>query len=190
MTRLRRTPIAALIALAAAIPLAGCGRKSETTFAPTEGIYINVGPLIYQVQISRQLNPSDVEDARYLEGLSPAERKLAPDQTWFAVFIRVQNERGSAHPSAANFEIADTVGNVYRPIPLPSSNPFVYRPGIVPPHSGVLPTPDSTAASGPIQGSMLLFKVTTASLSNRPLELTIHSPTAAKPAVGRVELDV
>ena len=35
----------------------------------------------------------------------------------------------------------------------------------------VLPTPDTAAASGPIQGSLILFRLTTDSLQNRPLEL-------------------
>jgi len=38
---------------------------------------------------------------------------------------------------------------------------------------GVLPPPGSAAASGPIQGSLILFRLKTESLQNRPLELHI-----------------
>ena len=37
----------------------------------------------------------------------------------------------------------------------------------------MLPTPDSAAASGPIQGSLILFRLKTDSLVNRPLKLEI-----------------
>ena len=55
---------------AAAARCAGCGNKVEVrTVGETEGIYIDVGDLRYQVQISRIINPHDVEDRRYLQGL-------------------------------------------------------------------------------------------------------------------------
>ena len=51
------------LVLGAALALAGCGDKLETrTVGETEGLYIDVGDLKYQVQISRIINPYDVED--------------------------------------------------------------------------------------------------------------------------------
>ena len=38
----------------------------------------------------------------------------------------------------------------------------------------VYPPPDTAAASGPIQGSLILFKLTNDSLQNRPLKLEIE----------------
>jgi hypothetical protein len=38
----------------------------------------------------------------------------------------------------------------------------------------VLPIPDSAAASGPIQGALILFRLKTPSLQNRPLKLFIE----------------
>jgi hypothetical protein len=57
-------------ALMCAILVAGCGNKEETiTRAATEGIYLDLDDLKYQVQISRYMNPNDVEDRSYLIGL-------------------------------------------------------------------------------------------------------------------------
>ena len=50
---------------------------------------------------------------------------------------------------------------------------FVYDP-ILLQHAQVLPTPDTAASSGPIQGSLILFRLKTASLQNRPLKLFIE----------------
>ena len=58
--------------------------------------YLNVGPLIYQVQLSRELNPYNIEDSAYLQGLTPAQRQLEPGQEWFAVFMQVYNNTSRA----------------------------------------------------------------------------------------------
>ena len=50
-----------------------------------------------------------------------------------------------------------------------------------------LPQPESTAANGPIQGSMVLFLISQAATEDRPLTLDIHSPSGP---VGEVELDI
>ena len=61
----------ALVLLALLAALAGCGNKLETrTLGNTEGLYLDVGDLKYQVQMSRLINPADIEDSAYLEGLT------------------------------------------------------------------------------------------------------------------------
>ena len=154
---------------------AGCGDKQEVvTEADTEGVYIDVGGLTYQVQMSRYLNPGDVEDKQYLQGLPPGiSPQLPGDETWFGVWMRVKNYSGGPLTPTNTFTIVDTEGNEFRPVPLDNSNPFVYIP-IELQHSQVLPTPDSAAASGPIQGSLILFRLKTDSLQNRPLKLKIE----------------
>ena len=58
-------------ALLCALAAAGCGNKQETvTLGETEGIYLDIDELKYQVQISRYMNPDDVEDQAYLTGLT------------------------------------------------------------------------------------------------------------------------
>src|SRR5690606_38371032 len=66
--RMKLRRVLALTAVSAlALPLAACGNKEEVvTHGHTEGSYLNVGNLTYQVQISRQLNPADVTDRSYL----------------------------------------------------------------------------------------------------------------------------
>lgn len=183
---------AALLSVAAlvAVPLAGCGskeaRKSE---GKTEAAYIDVAALKYQVQISRQLNPSDAEDRTYLDAVPAALRRLRPDESWFAVFMRVENESKAPQPAAVDFNIEDTQDNIYTPVGLNARNPFAYRGGMVPKES-VLPPPDSAAFNNvSIDGSLILFKVRNFSYDNRPLLLTIKSPKVPQQE-GTIDLDV
>jgi hypothetical protein len=160
---------------AALLLLAGCGDKqSVVTKADTEGVTVDVAGLKYQVQVSRYLNPNDVEDRYYLRGL-PASTQLDPGKNavWFAVFMRVKNESGQTLTPTNQFTITDTENNKFEPEQIDAqANPFLYVANPIP-HAGVLPEPESPAASGPIQGSMLLFDITTDSLQNRPLVLHI-----------------
>ena len=174
--RRRLTTTLALVAVAFGLGIAGCGNKEEIrTLGETEGVYVDVGELVYQVQISRILNPNDAEDRAYLRGLPPGER-LAPGETWFGVFMRVSNERGRTIKPASSFRIVDTQENEYEPVVLdPTANPFAYQPS--PLRAGeVYPNSESAASGGPIQGSLVLFKVQFRSLQNRPLELMIDGP--------------
>ena len=179
-----------LLVLAAALVVGGCGNKEKTTTeASTEGVYLDVGGLKYQVQISRILNPSDIEDRNYLTQLPQGTLPPKGDEAWFGVWVRVQNTNdGKSLPTASNFEIRDTQGNVFRPY-AQVGNVFAYQPVDKLGPQMVLPPPDAPAGSGPIQGSLLLFKLTTTSLANRPLEFRIISPTDPT-NVGTVDLDV
>jgi hypothetical protein len=186
MTRLVRKLALALLAVAAVLALAACGNKEKvTTSGDTEGSYLDVGPLTYQIQISRQLNPKDPEDRTYLEGTPPALAKLPTGQTWFGVFIRVSNEGGGTHPATRNFAITDTQNRVYRPIPQVPGNPFTYRAGPVA-AGGLIPQPDTVASQGVIQGTLVLFRLPLATLDNRPLELVVSQGRKS----ARVTLDV
>jgi hypothetical protein len=185
----RATRLTAILAALCAVAATGCGNKHETvTQGETEGIYLDVGELKYQIQISRYLNAADVEDRAYLEGLPANAEQPAGDETWFGVFMRVQNESDETVPPARTFEIHDTQENVYRPIPLDTNvNVFAYKPDPIPPKS-LIPAPDSAAAEGVIQGSLLLFRMTNESLQNRPLEFVIKGGAGGGEAT--VDLDV
>ena len=164
----------ALFILCAAV-LAGCGNKEEfITVAETEGVYVDVAGLTYQIQLSRFLNPGDVEDKQYLYGLPAGVPKELPgDEIWFGVWMRVKNYSEQALTTTDEFKIVDTEGNEFEPVPLEvPANPFVYVPHLLH-HSQVLPAPDSAASSGPIQGSLILFRLKTDTLQNRPLVLHI-----------------
>jgi hypothetical protein len=193
-SRLRKSPLAVL-ALLATLALTACGdshtRVTTGTYAGESGAaapYLDVGPLIYEVQLSRELNPFDTEDASYLAGLSPAERQLGPGQEWFGVFVQVYNNNSVGLPAASNMAVTDTQGNTYTPLTPDPTNAFAYRAGMVP-AKGQLPLPDTVADSGPTQGALLLYKIQIVSLDNRPLKLTIANP--ADPAeTASAELDV
>jgi hypothetical protein len=193
-SRLRKSPLLALAVLAA-LALGACGdshtRVSTGTYAGESGAnapYLNVGPLIYEVQLSRELSPFDTEDATYLQGLSPAQRTLTAGQEWFAVFVQVYNNTSQALPAASDLTITDTQGNSYTPLVPGPGNEFAYRGGAVP-ADGRLPPPDSVAAADTTQGALLLYKIQIVSLDNRPLKLTIVDPTDAAQTAS-AELDV
>jgi hypothetical protein len=192
---IRKLALLAALALAA-LSLGACSDDSHTrvttgTYAGESGQnapYLNVGPLIYEVQLSRELNPADTEDAAYLKGLTPAQRKLGPGEEWFAVFMQVYNESSTPHPAATEITIADTQENVYRPIVPDATNEFAYRGGLLQP-KGRIPALNTVAADGPTQGALLLYKIKIVSLDNRPLELKIVDPLDPR-ETAQAELDV
>src|ERR1700684_3729964 len=116
LARLRKSSPLALAVLALAL---GAGGDSHTrittgTYAGESGVnapYLDVGPLVYEVQLSRELNPYDSEDATYLEGLTPAQRILKPGQEWFGVFLQVYNQTSQTQLAATNLTISDTQNN-------------------------------------------------------------------------------
>jgi hypothetical protein len=182
-----RRALAVVLSLAMVSALSACGHKTSRTLkAETEGVYIDLGRLKYQVEISRQLNAADAEDREYLKGVSD---QLGSEDVWFAVFVRVQNESGSAQKPATQFEITDTQDTTFNPVAIDAkSNDFAYEPALIP-GKGLMPDVNSIAAQNSINGELLLFKIPRANLDNRPLELKIHDPADAQ-AIGTVNLDV
>jgi hypothetical protein len=180
---MRRLVLIALLATA----FAGCGIEDYIHEAETEGIYVDVGNLVYQVQMSRFLNPDDVEDREYLMGLPAGTTPQLPgDEIWFGVWMRVKNYSNDTLTPSDDFTIVDTEENEFRPIELDDTNVFAYRPTPLGPDE-VKPRPDTAAASGPIQGSLILFKLTTDSLQNRPLKLEIEQ---AGQQTAEIDLDL
>ncbi|MGH2840140.1 MAG: hypothetical protein ACRDKY_04865, partial [Solirubrobacteraceae bacterium] len=158
MPRPRRlfTLLAALLATAG---LSACGKhideEARTIHIEFEGLYLPLGELKYQVQISRAMNPYDTQDKAYLVGVPEAERELAPDETWFGVFMRVQNETDEELLPSSDIEILDTQETVFKPIPLEPANVFAYRSTEPIPPRQVLPLPDSPAYDTPARGALI-----------------------------------
>jgi len=186
MTLRRFVPFVAVLALAPA--LSSCSKHDRITEAETEGVYVDVDAMKYQVQISRQLNPSIPEDQTFLSGIAAADLKLTPDEAWFAVFVRIENDADSPQQAARSYVITDTEGAEYRPVTIGRDNPFHYVTAPVPAKS-VAPNVDSVAAQTSIAGMELLFKVKRTSFDNKPLFLKIHSPRDFS-EVAEVDLDV
>jgi hypothetical protein len=184
------------LALVSSLALSACSDSSHTrvttgTYAGESGQnapYLDVGPLIYEVQLSRELNPYDTEDGAYLTGLTPAQRKLGPGEEWFGVFVQVYNESSAPHQVSANLTISDTQGNLYSPIVPAATNEFAYRAGLLGSKARI-PALDTAAAAGPTQGALLLYKIKIVSLDNRPLELRIVDPLDPSQTAS-AELDV
>jgi hypothetical protein len=179
-----------LCLLAVAVPLAGCGNKEDVIKAgETESAYLDVGPLRYQIQVSRQLNPRDTEDRAYLTGVARDQAQLKPGESWFGVFVRIENPTDKTAPAATDFELVDTAETKYRPVQIARTNPFAYLGGPVSAKSTLPPLQSAAQQNESVNGSLVLFKVKTASFDNRPLELKILGPTVPQDEA-TVDLDV
>jgi hypothetical protein len=181
--------LAACLAVVASLAVAGCGNKEElVTLGETEGIYVTVDGLKYQVQLSRILNPASAEDQAYVRGVAPADEELEQDEVWFGIFMRVENDGDEPRPAADEFVIRDTQEAEFEPLGLDrESNVYAYEPREIP-AGNVLPMLGAPAYDNTVGGALILFKVKTGSLYNRPLELEIASPSGGDDAV--VDLDV
>ena len=89
MARLFRIVLAAALL---AVVAAGCGSEEEEAtvqVAETEGIYLDVNGLKYQIEMSRYMNPNDVEDSEYFIGLPENSPPPTEDEIYFGVWVRV-----------------------------------------------------------------------------------------------------
>lgn len=188
-----RRLLATLGAGALVLGFSACGTKvGHPTFANSDatassGFYVDAGPITYQVQVSRQLNPYATEDKNYLIGVPPTIAAPTSGQMWFAVFVWAKNQSHRAHKTTDTFTITDTQNNSYRPIAINSAiNPLAWTPQTLAP-GGTEPGPGSAASDDPVQGSELLFKVEDSVYINRPLTLNIVAPGAG---TAKVQLDL
>jgi hypothetical protein len=182
--------LALFAAVALALALSACGHKqSAYKSGGTEGVYLTVGQLKYQVEISRQLNPGSIpEDKTFVQDIAQGSQGLQPGELWFAVFLRVENPTSRPLAPATYYTISDTEGNVYEPVRIGPGNPFFFNPAPIP-GKGVAPDPDSVAAQlQSINGMELLFKLKRTTLDNRPLVLTIKSFTPADQATDSLDV--
>ena len=169
---------------------AGCGNREEVrTLGETEGIYLDIDELKYQVQISRYLNPNDVEDRDYLLGLpgGAAEQPAATRPgSASSCACRTRPTSRSRPPTRSRSSTRRRTSTARsRSTRRPTRSP-TWRETVPP--GGLIPHPDSAAGTGPVQGSLLLFKLKTDSLQNRPLEFRISRGGTG--TVGIVDLDV
>jgi hypothetical protein len=176
----RRITFALVALLALALPLAGCG-DDESELDVIEGEPIESGHVNYNVVISRFLNPDDTEDEGYLVGQQPPP----PDEQYFGVFMQVKNHGEEDSTLPDEFTITDTLDTSYKP--LETESPYALPLGAPLAAGEEFPIPNSIAADGPTQGSLILFLIEEASTENRPLELEIPLPDGES---GIIELDI
>ena len=110
------------------------------------------GPLIYEVQLSRQLNPCERRRRRLPAGPLAAQRKLEPGQEWFGVFMQVYNNTPSTRSASTQITISDTQGNVYRPVVARLDQPVRLPRRASCPPTAAARCPDTAAACGPDAG--------------------------------------
>ena len=160
----------------------GCGDNSPGKVAE-EGVPIQLGDLKLNVQETRFLNPAQPDDSQYLAG-----QKLPPppSKAYLGVFLTVHNEGDSAValPTTSQMTIVDTTGAIYPAIP--SHTPFAAPLGAQIAGGGDIPAPDTAAANGPAQGSLVLWLVDQGITENRPLKLQI----AYQGETGEITLDI
>ena len=72
--------------------------------------------------------------------------------------MRVQNEGDTSAQVPTDMSVVDTVGDSFKP--LPSDSLFALKLGGTLHGGDELPEGESVAANGPIQGSMVLFRIT------------------------------
>ena len=173
--------------LVLAVGLAACGQESKPPSLLNDGVYVDVGPISYQLQVSRELNPYLTEDSQYVSGLPAGIGPLGPDQLWYGVFLWAKNQTSHPQLTARNFLITDSNGDRFFPLHLDTEvNGYAWTQETLAP-GGVTPVLNTTASFGPTGGGLLLFKLPTAVYSNRPLTLQIFSPAGEK---GEIDLDL
>lgn len=189
-----RLPLVAAAALLA-VGLSACAVEhratisdvSQSALAAGGEPYFNAGPVTYQIQVSRQLNPFSTEDVGYMAGVSNAQ-KLPGDRLWFGVFLWAKNQSGKPQMTAGNFEIVDSAGTVFHPVKLnPAINPYAWTARRLNPNE-MEPEAGTTASFGPTGGGLILFELSSSVYANRPLTLRVFAPGARKPA--NVSLDL
>ena len=174
-------------AVAVAVGLAACGQESRPPSDLNNGVYIDAGPITYQLQVSRELNQYAVEDKQYLAGRPAGSEARGPDQLWYGVFLWAKNQSDHPQPTAKNFNIVDSSHHHYYPVELNTEmNAYAWTSQLLEP-SGTQPIPNTTAYYGPTGGNLLLFKLPTTVYSNRPLTLEI-TPASGHP--GAISLDL
>jgi len=176
-----RLGVALVLALVVAALGSGCEADPESDLSAEEGQPMKLGELLYNVQISRFLNPRDPEDEAYLAGQPPPPN----DKLYLGVFMLISNESGTTQDVPSEFKVVDTEGTEFDPVP--STSLFALELGGTVAAHDQLPGLESTAANGPIQGAMVLFLIDEAATENLPVTLDI--PSAAGSA-GEVELDI
>jgi hypothetical protein len=175
--------------LAGLVALTGCNNTREHK-AGREGLPEEIGHVKYNVYITRELNLKDAEDSGYYKG-----PEAPPGFALYGVFLQACNPSDSVSGphwmASSNFEVEDTAGNKFKPLPLPADNIWAYKAQPLK-QKACIPKLGSLAASGPTNGALLIFKLPIATLENRPLDLRITAPPTAdgKRESGLIELDI
>jgi hypothetical protein len=164
--------LVALALAALAVGVSACGYTSDSKDV-VEGEPVEVGELSINVTFSRYLNPNDNEDSAYLVGLP----ELSEGLSYFGIFVEVQNESDEVQ-TLPTMTITDAEGTSYSAFPSKSLYALQFG-GEVEPEEQV-PVLDSTPQQGPIEGSVVIFRLPESVNENRPLTLHIEGSEKAE----------
>ena len=172
---------AGLACLLAVLAL-GCGGGEEKQ-SGFEGEFIRAGDALYQVQLTRLLNPRARPDDQLLHGQMP----LPPGQQYLAVFLTIENKGSRDYSPPRDMRVVDTEGNEYLPLDATQSG-FGLDFGTPLAPGERAPLPGSPAAEGPNDAAMVLFRLKTQSATDN-LPIVLEVPSGGK-SVSRIRLDV
>jgi hypothetical protein len=177
-------PLALTLAVLSALGAfaTGCGNAKLETEGD-EGTFVRADDAVYQVQLTRRLNPRQHPDDTLLRGQGPAPA----NEQYLAVFMTIKNDGSKPYQPPRAMKIVDTIGNEYLPLDATQSG-FGLDFGTPIAPGDQAPPVDSPAAEGPDAAAMVLFRVKLESATdNLPLELEV--PTSEKSGT-RIRLDV
>ncbi|HKB51352.1 MAG TPA: hypothetical protein VKC63_07975 [Solirubrobacterales bacterium] len=183
MARHRRIALpllAALVIAALTLGVTACGYSSDSK-SVVEGESVSLGDLKYTVIFSRFLNPRDSEDSAYLVG----QPQLPPGQSYFGVFFEIQNESDKPQSLPRSLEITDAAHKAYHSLDSESLYALPFEGEVEPEEQ--IPVLDSTPQQGPIEGSLVIFRLPASASESRPLTLHIPGP---EPESAEVTLDL
>lgn len=177
-------PLAIALALFSAVGViaTGCSNGKLDTKGD-EGRFVKADDAVYQVQLTRRLNPRQHPDDTLVKG----QAAVSGDEQYLAVFMKIINQGKKPYQPPRDMKVVDTLGNEYLPLDATQSGfGLDFGRPILP--GDVAPPPDSPAAGGPDAAAMVLFRVKLQSITdNLPLELVV--PTSEKSGT-RIRLDV
>jgi hypothetical protein len=164
------------------LAVAACGNQ-EKRIEGEEGEFVHAGEVVYQVQLTRLLNPRMRPDETLVRG----QAVLPADEQFLAVFLRIENASGEPYLPPRDMKVIDSEGNEYLPLDTSQSGFGLEFAEAIPP-GRFAPPPNSPAIEGRSGAAMVLFRVKTSSATdNLPLELEV--PTRGEES-SRIVLDV
>jgi hypothetical protein len=164
------------------LAVSACGNQEKRTEGE-EGEFVQAGEAVYQVQLTRLLNPRQRPDESFIRG----QLSLPRDEQFLAVFVKIKNEGDRDYAPPRDLKVVDSEGSEYLPLDATQSG-FGLDFGEPIPPGKVAPPPNSPAAQGSNAAALVLFRVKIKSATdNLPLELEVPTGTDKS---SRIVLDV
>ena len=136
---------------------------------------VRVDGIEYQAMQGRPLHPGNPVD-RAIVG----RPRVGARETLFGAFIGVTNDSSTPRPTSGRIALRDQAGHVYRPLPLPTADPYAYKRRVLRPGARI-PAGGSRAADDlAATGELLAFRIPAKAYSNgQALELVIRGRDGA-----------